>query len=656
MPRHPGEEFMSLKKFAAVSAAALAIASQSAAQEKVVSERTLTTKTGWSQYHNISAEQLSGFIERDNARIIDLDVNDASPLRFSATLVANSGPHASGWWWYYGLTEAQVNAKLAENTARLIDVDPYMVDGALRFAVVMKPNTGPDATGWWWYYGQTPATLSAKLDEKKARLIDLERYKDRGETRFAAIMVSNLGPKATGWWWYHGQTAAEVTQRINTHKARLLDVERHGAGANQRFDIVLVPNTGPSAIGWWWYFGVSAQDLLEMARRHGARLVDIEPPKDGASTYAGFMIDNGMVKNGDCGGAFAGVDKRIVDWMKSQEIPGASAAIVKGDKLVYACAFGYADLKTGREVKPKDLFRIASIAKPVTSSAIRKLEADGKLARSDKTLDRLGAFKPDEPYKDDRLDDITIQHLLDHKGGWNWKKMGFDPMFYTDQVATALGTARPSTCTQNIRYMFQNIDLSFAPGGGIDDKDYSNFGYCILGRIVHARSGQTYESYVQQKVLDPIRITDMKIGKSRASGRFPNEVQYYDKPFAKDVTSVFDGDPQKVQQPDGGFHLEAMDAHGGWIASALDIARFARFADPAPYGGGNWSHQGGLNGTSTIVSRSGDVVISIFFNAANTADATAFSKLAKDSTDSVSSWPSTDLWGKYGYGPRRTKQ
>lgn len=634
--------------FAFASAAALLAAGGASAQEKIVSERTLTQQTGWQQYHNVSAEQLKGFIDANKSRIVDLDVSSAEPLRFSAALVSNSGPHASSWWWYYGLTEAQVNARLSENKARLIDIDPYVVGGELRFAVVMKPNTGADASGWWWYYGQTPEQLNAKLDQHKARLIDIERYRTGGQTRFAAIMVSNQGSKATGWWWYYGQTAAQVKDKINQHNARLLDLERSGAGADQRFDVVLVPNTGSSAIGWWWYHGISANQLLEQARRHGARVVDIEPPKDGASGYAGLMIDNGMEKNGDCGGAFAGVDRRIIDWMKRYEVPGASAAIVKGDRLVYACAFGYADIATGREVKPKDLFRIASIAKPVTATAVLRLEADGKLKRSDKMLDRLGQFKPAEPYKDDKLGDITIQHLLDHKGGWNWGELGFDPMFYTDTISQALGAPRPSNCTQNIRYMFQNVKLSFAPGGGIDDKDYSNFGYCILGRIIHATSGQTYENYVRQKILEPVRVTEMRIGKSLRSGRLPNEVQYYDVPFASDVSSVFDGEPKKVQRPDGGFYLEAMDAHGGWVASSLDIARFARFA-----AGGNFGMQGGLTGTSTIVTRSGDEVISIFFNHQNRTDAAALSKLADDSRASVSQWPTHDLWGKYGYGPRR---
>ncbi|HXI88088.1 MAG TPA: serine hydrolase [Parvularculaceae bacterium] len=637
---------------AALIAAAVVAISGAAAQEKVVSERALTDQTGWWEYYNVTPDQLSGYVDQNKARIISLAVNNVSPLRLSATMVANSGPYASGWWWYYGLTADQLTQKLNENKARLIDIEPYKAGGSLRFAVLMVPNTGANAVGWWWYYGLTPDQLNAKLDANKARLVDVKRYVDGGE-RFAAIMVSNEGPKATAWWWYYGKTADQLNQLVDQNHARLLDVDTYGSGANRRFTAILVPNTGSSAVGWWWYYGLSNQDLLETARRHGARLFDMEPPQDGASGYAGIMIDNGMTRNGDCGGAFAAGEQKIVDWMKTYDVPGASAAIVKGDKLVYSCAFGYADLATGRTVKPADLFRIASITKPITSSAIRKLEADSVLSRMDKMLDRMGSFKPAEPYKDNRLKDITIQNLLDHKGGWNIGALGFDPMFYTDTISTALHVPRPSTCPQNIQYMFQNIKLSFPPGGpGIDKKDYSNFGYCILGRIVQAQSGQTYENYVKQNILAPIHITDMKMGKSLRSGRFANEVQYYDVLFAGDVNSVFDGDPKKVQSPDGGFYLEAMDSHGGWLASAMDIARFGRFANPAPYGGGDWSFQGGLPGTSTIVERNGDVVTTIFFNHQNRApgDAgAALAKLAADVRTSVTSWPTNDLWGKYGY-------
>jgi hypothetical protein len=283
-----------IKLAAFVAAASFAAIGLATAQEKVVIERTLTNHTDWWQFHNVTPQKLSSFTKQHEARIIDIDINNTSPLRMSAALVANSGPYASGWWWYYGLTAEQISDRLTQNNARLLDIDPYMVGGELRFAVIMVPNTGAKSVTWWWYFGQTPQQLSDKLKQHKARLVDIERYRDGNNVRYATIMVSNQGAKATRWWWYYGQTAEQVTQRINEHNARLLDVEHYGKGSKSLFDIILVPNTGQSAVGWWWYYGLSGKQLLEKARQHGARLVDIEPPQDGATGYVGIMIDNGM--------------------------------------------------------------------------------------------------------------------------------------------------------------------------------------------------------------------------------------------------------------------------------------------------------------------------------------------------------------------------
>jgi N-acyl-D-amino-acid deacylase len=81
-------------------------------------------------------------------------------------------------------------------------------------------------------------------------------------------------------------------------------------------------------------------------------------------------------------------------------------------------------------------------------------------------------------------------------------------------------------------------------------------------------------------VLAPVGIKRMRLGASLESKRADGEVRYY---ASGDETteSVFGEHPEKVRWPYGGFCLEAMDAHGGWIASAVDLARFAAsFHDP----------------------------------------------------------------------------
>jgi N-acyl-D-amino-acid deacylase len=147
-------------------------------------------------------------------------------------------------------------------------------------------------------------------------------------------------------------------------------------------------------------------------------------------------------------------------------------------------------------------------------------------------------------------------------------------MFRAVQIAQMLGVPRPAKARDVIRYMLGRR-LDFDPGAR---HAYSNFGYCVLGRIVERVSGLAYEQQVRAKVLAPIGIQDMRIGASLASGRAPGEVRYYTASGASGP-NVFAAPPKEVPLPYGTFHLEAMDAHGGWLASAVDLARFAAALD-----------------------------------------------------------------------------
>ncbi len=165
-----------------------------------------------------------------------------------------------------------------------------------------------------------------------------------------------------------------------------------------------------------------------------------------------------------------------------------------------------------------------------------------------------------------------VRHLLEHRGGWDRDK-SFDAMFQSVRFAKELDTNAPADQATVIKSMFSR-ELDFAPG---ECYAYSNFGYCLLGRFIEKLSGQTCESYVRDHVLTPIGITSMKIGSSRLEGQAPNEVRYYQPGTGESVFQLDLG--QDVAQPYGGWNLEAMDSHGGWIASAADPATFAAVFD-----------------------------------------------------------------------------
>ena len=270
-------------------------------------------------------------------------------------------------------------------------------------------------------------------------------------------------------------------------------------------------------------------------------------------------------------------DDLMHDFLGKHHLPGAAVAVTEQGRLVLARGYGYADLAELEPVTAESLFRIASISKPISAVAILQLIEQGKLGLDDKILEVLDysqAIAAAGDAFDGRWRDITIRHLLEHRGGWNRDK-SFDAMFQSVRFAKEQGVPAPAGPETIVAAMFRQ-QLDFAPG---ERYAYSNFGYCLLGRVIDKLTGEDYESYVQQHVLAPLGIHSMRLGKTHLEGRAPGEVRYYQP--GQD-TSVFEADlDMTVPSQYGGWYLEAMDAHGAWIASAVDLARFSvAFDDP----------------------------------------------------------------------------
>lgn len=402
----------------------------------------------------------------------------------------------------------------------------------------------------------------------------------------------------------------------------------------------------------------------------------------GASTESGFAAAAG---GNDLN--LPSFDREMENFMKARNVPGGSLAVVKDGRLVYARAYGLADREKKIAATATTPFRIASISKPFTAVAIMKLVQDGELALDDKAFDIIDLEPVVEFAKksDPRLREITVRQLLHHTGGWA-RDMSFDPMFRPDRIAQTVGAERPADAHAVIRYMLGK-PLDFDPGARYA---YSNFGYCVLGRIIEKLTGRTYEEYVVAKVLKPLGIAGMRIGRTLEGQQAEGEACYY-MPDESTAKSVFPRQPGRVPWPYGGFHLEAMDAHGGWIASAVDLARFAAALDvpskssvlnaesmralyqpPAPpvartdgklnpwyYGLGwmvrptrpgkaNYWHGGSLPGTNTLLVRRWDGLSwAVLFNQRSRdkklPDGAIDSALHR-AANAVKAWPSGDLF------------
>jgi N-acyl-D-amino-acid deacylase len=280
---------------------------------------------------------------------------------------------------------------------------------------------------------------------------------------------------------------------------------------------------------------------------------------------------------GDLAPGLESYDRAFADVLSKWEIPGGALAVIDRGEIAIARGYGWADETRNDPVLPESLFRIASLSKPITAVAVLKLVQENKLsleARAFRFLDDIAP--PDGAVSDPRLYDITVRHLLEHSAGWD-ASASFDPMFPSQRAAHGIDLPATADCATIVGYMLGR-PLDFDPGSRYA---YSNLGYCVLGRIIEKASGQPYSQYVREHVLAPIGITQMHLGRTRLADRQPDEVRYYQRGEPSLARSVFPDDQSSVPWPYGGFYLEAMDAHGGWVASAIDLARFVSALDPA---------------------------------------------------------------------------
>ncbi|QDV49910.1 serine hydrolase [Gimesia fumaroli] len=267
---------------------------------------------------------------------------------------------------------------------------------------------------------------------------------------------------------------------------------------------------------------------------------------------------------------FASLDRSVKEFLLEHQPPGAAVAVSYQGRLVYARGFGYADQEQKKLVQPNSQFRIASISKPITAVAIMKLVEEDQLELNTRVFDILKSYQNELSQQgvDPRLKEVTIQQLLNHTGGWD-RSASFDPMFRSVSFAKQLGTKPPAETEDVIQVMLKQ-PLDFKPG---ERFAYSNFGYCLLGRVIETVAGKPYHEYIQQEICDPLQMTQTKLGKTLLKYREPNEVKYYSPRVG---TSVFSEEGvEQVPQPYGAWYLEAMDSHGGWISSAPDLVRFA---------------------------------------------------------------------------------
>jgi CubicO group peptidase (beta-lactamase class C family) len=200
----------------------------------------------------------------------------------------------------------------------------------------------------------------------------------------------------------------------------------------------------------------------------------------------------------------AEIDELVRTWMREQNIPGVSLAVMRDGKIIKAAGYGLANVELNSPVTPQSVFT-CSIAKQFVATGVMMLVEEGKVALDDKAT----KYIPNSPTA---WKEITIRHLLAHTSGVPDYAFGPTPLIdsrhdYTEEEVVRLLVGQP---------------LDFRPG---EKRSYSNSGYVILGALIHEVTGKRWDEFLQERLFRPLGMTSTRL--MSEADVIPNRVRGY---------------------------------------------------------------------------------------------------------------------------------
>jgi CubicO group peptidase (beta-lactamase class C family) len=279
---------------------------------------------------------------------------------------------------------------------------------------------------------------------------------------------------------------------------------------------------------------------------------------------------------------YAPLDQVVIDFMARCDCAAATAAVSQNGKLVFSRGYGWSDALDKKRTLPDALLRIGGVTQPITAAAVRKLIRDGKLSLETKAFQFLKLKPLRFANPDPRLNEITVGDLLEHRGGWDARS--FDPFTDLRTVEKSLKVTRRPRPIEIVRYMLTE-PLQFDPG---QQKVFSNFGYCVLGRVIEKATGKSYGAYVKD-LFRPLGVDDVRPARHFSDQR----------------------DSREVWHPVKDVPVETMDSFAGLVASAPALCKFldVYWVNGQPRQPGDdeqWTYFGNITGTTAIVRQRPD--------------------------------------------------
>lgn len=227
-------------------------------------------------------------VDKNVWRITNLEVQSTAPLLFRTVMVRNDNtPLSRTWWVYTDQTQAEMLGKTLLHAARLTDLEPYVVNGEIRFAGVMVLNTGANQKPVYSQFSTNPTLLQQHLTNDNARIFDLDSVVLNGQRYYSALTVRNTGADGRTWAWALGQSASQIETMVQSGM-RVVDLERNGAS---NYDVVVQQRSG---VEDWRYYALSAAEVDARLANNEARLIDIEAyTLNGSAVFDVVMVNKG---------------------------------------------------------------------------------------------------------------------------------------------------------------------------------------------------------------------------------------------------------------------------------------------------------------------------------------------------------------------------
>ena len=266
----------------------------------------------------------------------------------------------------------------------------------------------------------------------------------------------------------------------------------------------------------------------------------------------------------------AEMQERVNAYVDDGKIAGVLTMVARKGKVIHFETYGKRDLEAGLNMEHDTIFRIYSMTKPITSTAIMMLYEEGHLRLKDPVHYYIPSFKETMVYDKDAADSdhrvaahrpVTIHDLLTHTSGLTYGIFGNSPV---DVMYRESGVLRPDRSLEEMVDVVAGLPLMHQPG----ERWTYGVSTDVLGRVVEVVSGMTLNEFMEERIFAPLGMVDTG---------FVVPAEKLDR-FAVNYQATQEGG---LQPQDGGassayMQQRAPSGGGGLVSTASDYIRFAQ--------------------------------------------------------------------------------